>query len=38
MMQEVILEHVTQEKDLWVVIDTGGKQATQYQAAIGKAK
>ena len=33
MMQGVILESVTQEKDLGVVIDIGGKQA-----AIGKAK
>ena len=31
-MQGVMLEHVTQEKDLGVVIDMGGKQA-----AIGKA-
>ena len=37
MMQGVILDHVTQEKDLGVVIDTGGKQAAQCQAAIGKA-
>ena len=36
-MQGVILELVTQEKDLGVVIDTGGKQAAQCQAAIGKA-
>ena len=36
-MQEVILEHVTQEKHLGVVIDTGGKQAAQCQADIGKA-
>ena len=36
-MQGVILERVTQEKDLGVVIDTGGKQAGQCQAAIGKA-
>ena len=36
-MQGVILERVTQEKDLVVVIDTGGKQAAQYQAAIGTA-
>ena len=36
-MQGVILEHVTQEKDLGLVIDTGGKQAAQCQAAIGKA-
>ena len=35
-MQGVILEHVTQEKDLGVVIDTGGKQAAQCQAAMGK--
>ena len=28
---------VTQEKDLGVVIDMGGKQAAQCQAAIGKA-
>ena len=35
-MQGVILECVTQEKDLGVVIDTGGKQAAQCQAAIGK--
>ena len=37
-MQGVILERVTQEKDLWVVIDMGGKQAAQCQAAVGKAK
>ena len=37
MMQGVILERVTQEKDLGVVIDTGGKQAAQCQAAKGKA-
>ena len=36
-MQGVILERVTQEKDLGVVIDMGGKQAAQCQAAIGKA-
>ena len=36
-MQGVILEHVTQEKDLGVVIDMGGKQAAQCQAAVGKA-
>ena len=36
-MQGVILERVTSEKDLGVVIDTGGKQAAQCQAAIGKA-
>ena len=36
-MQGVILERVTQEKDLGVVIDTGGKQAAQCQAAIGRA-
>ena len=35
-MQGVILERVTQEKDLGVVIDTGGKQAAQCQAATGK--
>ena len=33
-MQGVILELVTQEKDLGVVIDTGGKQSSQCQAAI----
>ena len=33
----VILERVTQEKDLGVVIDTGGKQAAQCQTVIGKA-
>ena len=33
-MKGVILERVTQEKDLGVVIDTGGKQAAQCQAAI----
>ena len=38
MMQGVILERVTQEKDLGVVIDTGGKQAAQCQAATGKAR
>ena len=31
------MERVTQEKDLGVVIDTGGKQAAQCQAAAGKA-
>ena len=36
-MQGVILECVTQEKDLVVVIDMGGKQAAQCQAALGKA-
>ena len=36
-MQGVILECVTQEKDLGVVIDKGGKQAAQCQAAIGRA-
>ena len=36
-MQGVILERVTQEKDLGVVIDMGGKQAAQCQAAIGRA-
>ena len=36
-MQGVILERVTQEKDLGVVIDTGGKQAAQCQPAVGKA-
>ena len=36
-MQGVILEHVTQEKDLGVVIHMGGKQAAQCQAAIGEA-
>ena len=36
-MQGVILERVIQEKDLGVVIDMGGKQAAQRQAAIGKA-
>ena len=35
--QGVILERVTQEKDLGVGIDTGGKQVAQCQAAIGKA-
>ena len=35
-MQGAILERVTQEKDLGVVIDMGGKQAAQCQAAIGK--
>ena len=37
MMQGVILESVTQEKDLGVVIDMGGKQVAQCQAAIGRA-
>ena len=37
-MQGVILELITQEKDLGVVIDTEGQQAAQCQAAIGKAK
>ena len=36
-MQGVIFECVTQEKDLGVVIDMGGKQAAQCQAARGKA-
>ena len=36
-MQGVILERVAQGKDLGVVIDTGGKQAAQCQAAIGRA-
>ena len=36
-MQGVIVERVTQEKDLGVVIDTGGKQATQCQAATDEA-
>ena len=31
------MERVTQEKDLGVVIDTGGKQAAQCQRATGKA-
>ena len=35
-MQGVILERVTQEKDLGVVIDMGSKQAAQCQAAPGK--
>ena len=37
MMEGVILERVTQEKDLGMVIDMEGKQAAQCQAAIGKA-
>ena len=37
MMQGVMLERVTQEKDLGVVIDMGGKEAAQCLAAIGKA-
>ena len=37
MMQGVILERITQEKDLGVVIDTGGNQAAQCQAATGRA-
>ena len=37
-MQGVILKRVTQEKDLGVVIDMGGKQAAQCQVAIGKSK
>ena len=36
-IQGVILERVTQEKDLGVGIDTGGKQVAQRQAAIGNA-
>ena len=36
-MQGLILERVTQEKDLGVVIDIGGKQAAQCQTAKGKA-
>ena len=31
------MEHVTQEKDLGVVIDMGGKQTAQCQVALGKA-
>ena len=34
MMQGVILECVTQEEDLGVVIDREGKQAAQCQAAL----
>ena len=30
------MERVTQEKDLWVVIDRGCNQAAQCQVAIGK--
>ena len=30
------MERATQEKDLGVVIDTGGKQAAQCQVAIGR--
>ena len=37
MIEGVILERVTQEKDLGVGIDTGGKHAAQCQAARGKA-
>ena len=37
-MQGAILERVTQEKDLGVVIDTGGKHAAQCQVARGKVK
>ena len=36
MMQGARLDHVTQEKDLGVVIDMEGKQAAQRQAAPGK--
>ena len=36
-MQGVILERVTQEKDLGVLRDVGCKQAGQCQAAIGRA-
>ena len=36
-MQGAILEHVTQAKDLEVVIDTGNKRTGQCQVAIGKA-
>ena len=36
-MQGVILERVTQEKDLEVEIDMGFKQVAQCQAANGKA-
>ena len=32
------MERVTQDKDLGVLIDTGGKQAAQCQVAIGEAK
>ena len=34
---DFILERVTQEKDLELVIDMGGKQAAQCQAARGRA-
>ena len=37
MIQGVVLEYVTSEKDLGVVIDMGGKQAAQCQAATGRA-
>ena len=37
-MQGVILERVTQERDLGMVRDMGDKKAAQGQAAIGKAK
>ena len=36
-MQGVILERVTQEKDLGVVIDIGGKETEQCQAAFRRA-
>ena len=36
-MQGATLERVTQEKDLGVVIDMGGKQAAQCQVARGNA-
>ena len=38
MMQGVILECVTQEKDLGVVIDTGGKQAAQRPGRYRESK
>ena len=35
MMQGAILEHITQEKDLGVVIDLGGKQAAVSDSQVG---
>ena len=37
MMRQTILEGITQEKDLGMVVDTAGKQAAQCQVAIGRA-
>ena len=36
MTQGAVLEHVTQEKHLGMLMNAGGKQTAQCQAAIGK--